>query len=107
MVYCLSLGDEAELKLITGNVDTIGVLPVVGVNAIDTTLGSAGLWVWAEVLVPGIASVAVRGGTSLVEQSPVGVQSDGFGSLIAATKGTFSERQLGMQILLLLSNLLP
>jgi len=80
----LSLGDKAKLEFITCRVDAIGVLPVLGINTIDTALLSAGVWVRTKVFVPRVASIAVRISAGVVDPSPVGIQGNGFGGLVAA-----------------------
>ena len=53
------MSDKAKAEVVTGGVDAIGVLPVVVVNAVDGALLSTGIWIWAVLLVPGCAGVAI------------------------------------------------
>ena len=72
----LTVGNESELQGIVVSVDTVGVVPGVFVDSVNSAVLSALNVIWAERAIPVVASVAVGVASVVVEPSPVGVKND-------------------------------
>ena len=68
-----SLGDELESQSIVARGDTVSARVV---SSVKSAVRGAGLWIWADGGVPGVASVTVGVPGGCVQPSPVGIKND-------------------------------